>query len=177
MTQYQFSIIASGLDPSADDFEARFYDHRCPDSTVSFQNGRVILDFDRRAPSLAHAIATALEDVSAAGAQVERVEPDPLVSLSEMAVRAGMSRAAMTNYFKGYRQQDFPPPCARVTSASPLWNWADVAAWLWRQGRLDRNAALAAAVVDAANELIAARSVAVRATLEDRERRLQVVMR
>ena len=61
---------------------------------------------------------------------VDRVEPDPLVSLADIAERAGLTRAAITNYFKGSRGKNFPPPVAKVTSDSPLWDWADVAYWM-----------------------------------------------
>ena len=39
MKKYEFSIIASGLDPEAEDFEKRFYDAGCDDATISFQKG------------------------------------------------------------------------------------------------------------------------------------------
>ena len=44
MKMYEFSIIASGLDPQADDFEARFYNAGCDDATISFQKGHIIVD-------------------------------------------------------------------------------------------------------------------------------------
>src|SRR4051812_39024987 len=110
MKTYEFSLIASGLDPSAEDFEARFYEHGCDDATISFQKGHIILDFARRAPAMEAAIRSALADVRAAGARIHRVEPDPLVSLADMAARTKMSRAAMTQYSKGQRSRDFPPP-------------------------------------------------------------------
>ena len=114
MKLHEFSIIASGLDPHAEGFRlSRFYDAGCDDATVAFQKGHIIVDFAREAESLQEAIASAVEAVDKAGAKVERVEPDPLVSLSDMAARAGMTRAAMTNYFKGIRAKDFPPPIAK----------------------------------------------------------------
>jgi hypothetical protein len=107
MATFEFTVIASGLDPQATDFESRFYEGRCDDATVSFQNGHIILDFAREAKSISEAIVTAVADASEAGATVERVEPDPLVSLSDMAFRSGMTRAAMSNYYKGLRQEGF----------------------------------------------------------------------
>jgi hypothetical protein len=74
MKTYEFSVIASGLDPSADDFEARFFDAGCDDATISFQKGRIIVDFGREADSIELAIVSALECVKAAGATVARVE-------------------------------------------------------------------------------------------------------
>ena len=154
MAKFEFTVIASGLDPQADDYEARFYDGACGDATVSFQNGHTILDFEREADSLTDAIISAVHDASNVGATLEAVEPDPLVSLSQMASRSGMSRAAMTNYFKGHRQEGFPAPKRHVTSQSPLWDWGDIAQWLYRQGRLSREEALSAGIVSAANEIL-----------------------
>jgi hypothetical protein len=154
MKTHEFSIIASGVDPWADDFDTRFYEAGCDDATVAFQKGHIIIDFDREAASLEEAIASAVAAVAKAGAKVERVEPDPLVSLSDMAERAGLTRAALSHYFKGTRGEAFPPPVARVTSESPLWDWATVARWMYRNRKLTREAALAAEIVRQANEAI-----------------------
>ena len=61
------------------------------------------------------------------GARVERIEPDHLVSMADIARRAGLTRAAISLYAKGMRAQEFPAPVARVTSEIPLWDW-------WRGG-------------------------------------------
>ncbi len=154
MKTHEFSIIASGLDPEAEDFESRFYDVGCDDATIAFQKGHIIADFAREAETLEDAIATAVEAVTKAGAKVNRIEPDPLVSLSDMANRAGVTRAAMTNYFKGKRAEDFPAPVARVTSESPLWEWATVARWMFKHQKLEREIAIAAEILRQANEAV-----------------------
>ena len=134
MKTHEFSIIASGLDPRADDFETRLYDAGCDDALVAFQKGRIIIDFSREAEFVQDAISSAIEDVRRIGAKVEHVEPDPLVSLSDIAQRSGLTRAAVYNYAKGDRRGDFPPPVARVTTGNPLWDWAEVAGWMLQQG-------------------------------------------
>src|SRR5436305_13532072 len=96
MKTHEFSIIASALDPQAEDFETRFYDAGCDDATISFQKGHIIVDFAREADSIDEAICSAVECVVKAGAHLDRVEPDPLVSLSDIAVRTGLTRAAIT---------------------------------------------------------------------------------
>lgn len=161
METFEFSIIASGLDPNADDFESRFYDAGCDDATISFQKGHIIVDFAREASTVAEAIDAALRDVATAGAHVDRVEPDPLVSLSDIAARTGMSRAAMTQYAKGQRAEGFPAPVARVTSESPLWDYGGVSLWLYRRGKIGRDQAVMAAAVTEANSVIATGSLAV----------------
>jgi len=154
MKKFEFSIVASGLDPQADDFEARFFEAGCDDATVSFQKGHTIIDFTREAESLDAAISSAVQAVRQAGAKVDRVEPDPLVSLSEISLRTGLTRGAMTHYHKGNRAKDFPAPVARVTSGSPLWDWAEVARWMFENRKVEKQVAIEAEIVKCANEAI-----------------------
>jgi len=151
MKMHEFTIIASGLNPEADDFEDRFFAAGCDDATLSFQKGVIILEFHREAVSFSRAIASAYEDVLRAGAGVERIEPDHLVSLSEIAERAGLSRQAISYYTRGERGEDFPGPVAKVTSKHPLWDWPEVAEWLVTNGTLDREEAIRARIVKEAN--------------------------
>ncbi|RVH50683.1 hypothetical protein CN135_32145 [Sinorhizobium meliloti] len=154
MNNFQFTIIASGLDPEAEDFEDRFFNAGCDDATITFARGAILLEFDRRARNFAHAVASAIDSVRAAGASVERVEPDYLVSLSEIAERADLTRAAVSQYAKGDRGQGFPMPVARVTSESPLWDWVDVARWLHKRKRVDLDEVVRARFVRRCNDKI-----------------------
>ena len=130
MKTFEFTIVATGLNPKADDFEDRFFEAGCDDATIAYQKGGIILDFAREAPSFVKALASAMADVQRAGATITRIEPDPLVSLSEIARRADLTRSAISLYAKGARADDFPAPVARVTSESPLWDWYEVARWM-----------------------------------------------
>ncbi|SFV04616.1 hypothetical protein SAMN02799631_04137 [Methylobacterium sp. 174MFSha1.1] len=170
MKIYEFSIIASGPDPHADDFETRFYDSGCDDALVAFQKGHIILDFAREAASIEEALSTAVEAVQRAGARVDRVEPDPLVTLSEIAARAGLSRAAVTHYAKGERGSGFPAPVACVTTKSPLWEWSQVAEWLAARGVLSGDVSQQAASISRMNAALTARQAVGRAESRDRER-------
>jgi len=151
---FEFSLIASGLDPEAEGFADRFFEAGCDDATISFQKGHIILDFARDAKCLQDAISSAVSAVTAAGAKVDRVEPDPLVSLSEIAARTGLSRSAMTHYSKGARGKNFPAPVVKVTSESPLWDWATVARWMFENEKVDKETALEAEIVKYANTAI-----------------------
>lgn len=153
MKAHEFTIVASGLDPEAEDFEDRFYEAGCDDATISFQKGVIVLDFAREAPTFAKALAAAIQDVQQAGANIERIEPDYLVSLSDIAARTGLSRAAISLYGKGERGRGFPAPVARITSESPLWDWADVACWMQAHARLPSSEALKARMMKEANLL------------------------
>jgi len=157
MKTYEFTIIATGLDPRADDVADRLFEAGCDDATVSLQRRALIVDFNRQARTLSHAIRSAITDVESAGAEVVHVEPDNLVNLSEIALRADVTRAAASHYAKGERGRGFPAPVARVTTDSPLWDWVDVARWLHRQGRLPIQELLRARVVRNANFAIASR--------------------
>ena len=170
MNTYEFSIIASGLDPEAEDFETRFYKVGCDDATISFQKRHIIVDFTREADSIDAAICSAVECVEAAGAHVDRVEPDPLVSLSDIAARTGFTRAAITQYSKGQRGENFPAPVARVTSETSLYDWSTVAAWFFQHEKLSRDKAIEAEAVKAANEAIQAHESQFREMLQGRLR-------
>lgn len=152
MKSHRFTIIASGLDHEADDFEDRFFEAGCDDATIAFTRGAIILEFERDARNFSHAVASAIEDVLKAGAHVERVEPDYLVSLADIAERSGLTRAAITHYANGERGRNFPAPVARVSSGSPLWNWVDVAKWLRRRSQLSTEAVVEARIVKRAND-------------------------
>ena len=156
MKTFEFSIVASGLDPAVEGFADRFFDAGCDDATLSFQKGRIVLDFARAADSLQSAIASAVDDVAKAGAKVDRIEPDPLVSLIEIAARSGLTRQAITNYAKGERAKSFPAPMARVTAESSLWDWATVARWMFKNHKIARDVAIEAEIVKAANAAVTA---------------------
>ena len=105
----------------------------------------------REAGSLKEAIESAVANVCQAGAQVERVEPDCLVSLSDIAERAGLSRAAISLYSLGKRGAGFPKPVARVTTTSPLYDWPEVASWLSKHAGLDTELVEEAVIIKAIN--------------------------
>ena len=63
MKTHIFAIIASGLDPEADDYEDRFFEAGCDDATLSFQKGVIIAEFHREAVSFSTAVASAYEAV------------------------------------------------------------------------------------------------------------------
>jgi putative intracellular protease/amidase len=151
MKTSEFTLIASGLDPRADDFEDRLYEAGCSDATIAFQRGMIIIEFARKADSFAAALVSACADVAKAGATIERIEPDYLVNLSDIAERCGLSRAAVSLYCKGERGSGFPKPAARVTSDSPLWDWVDVSDWLYRQNRVSAEIVTEARLVRQAN--------------------------
>jgi len=151
---FNFTLIASGLDPTDPSFEERLFEAGCGDATVSFQRGVLIFEFDREARTFAKALISGLIDVQSAGAKVTHIEPDHLVNLSEIAERSNLSRAAVSLYASGQRGHDFPSPIARLTTESPLWDWVDVSKWMFHKGTISRSAVVEAQIVRDANAII-----------------------
>lgn len=151
MKTFEFTIVASGLDHEDQHFEDRFFEAGCDDATIAVARGAIILQFAREAEDFSSAVDSAIEAVKSTGATVERVEPDYLVSLSEIAERAKLTRAAVSLYSKGERGEDFPLPVARVTTQSPLWDWTDVAFWLFERGQVTTEVAMEALILRQTN--------------------------
>lgn len=169
MKNHEFTIIASGFDPEGN-YEDALFEAGCDDTTVSLQKGVLIIEFDREAVSFSSAVASACGNVSDAGLVIERIEPDHLVSLTEIAERASMSRQAISLYSKGERGAEFPPPAAKVTSKHPLWDWQEVADWLHRKSLIGIDEVVQARVVKEANIHISSTSVVHDGFLERLER-------
>ena len=140
MKSFEFTIAATGLPLDTDEWEYAFYEAGCDDATVSLQRGVFILFFDREAENFENAARSACEDIRSAGAKILRIEPDPLVSSSDIAERAGITRQAVSLYTTGGRGDNFPLPVAGITSSRPLWSWEEVARWFADRGKLTREA-------------------------------------
>lgn len=129
MTLYDFTFVVQA-DPDTDDFEDRFIEAGCDDVTFLLMRGAVALSFDREAESFKDAVFSAYRQIRSTGAEILRFEPDFLVSATDIAERCGLTRASINLYVQGGRRQDFPAPCARVNSRSPLWDWVEVSRWM-----------------------------------------------
>ena len=166
MSKFEFTVIATGVNPTEDDFEDRFVDAGCDDATIAFQKGLIVIEFDREGTSYAAALSSALRDVDDAGAVVKAVEPTHLVSLADIARRSNLTRAAISHYSSGARGSDFPQPALRVTTDSPLWDWSEVASWLYERDQIDRSELVRAQVVRVANTVLSHRNEGIKDDLE-----------
>lgn len=155
MKTHTFAVVASGPDPHDLAYADRFFEAGCDDATISLQKGLFVLEFDREARTFENALVSAIRDVGKAGAVVERVEPDHLVNASDIAARTGLTRSAVSLIAAGKRGSGFPAPIARVTTDSPLWDWADVARWMWEHDKVSQDVAIEAAGIRTANATIA----------------------
>ncbi|MCW2254778.1 putative DNA-binding transcriptional regulator AlpA [Providencia alcalifaciens] len=138
MSLFNFTLTLSGVNSETTQLEDALYESGCSDALICFYGKSVYLEFDREANSLDVAIESAVNDVESAGigAIVESVD-SALVRLSDIAELTHLSRQAIAMLKDGTRGSgDFPSPIQRVKGLSPLWDWAEVASWLQKHGRL-----------------------------------------
>jgi AcrR family transcriptional regulator len=140
MNTYHFTVAVRDARADMDDLEDRLFAAGCDDALVCSHNQAVYLEFDRQAKTAKQAIKTALANIRAAGFTQLVVQESGVSSLAEIAARAGMSRAAFSLYAKNKRGDgNFPPPVYGVSSGSALYSWPEVAAWLYKQGKLPQS--------------------------------------
>lgn len=145
MALYNFTLTLSGVTYETEGLEDALYENGCDDALICAYGNSVYVEFDRESDSLDEAIASAVDNIESAGigAIVESVD-SAFVGLSDIAEMTDMSRQAIAMLKDGLRGSgDFPCPIQRIKGQSPLWDWADVASWLEKNGRLKENAELA----------------------------------
>jgi predicted DNA-binding transcriptional regulator AlpA len=152
MPEYSF-ILA--IDGNVEEKVEDLFEAGCDDALFGSIDGAHYADFDREAPTLGVAISSALADIeSVPGLQVRRVEPDDLVTMSEIAERLGRTRESVRLLIAGDRGPgDFPPPVSHLRSRNRLWRWSDVASWAGEANAEERAKARLIAAVNAALDL------------------------
>ena len=74
MSKYEFGLILKGSPVLTEEICNKLFEVGCDDGTPGTCNGVFSIDFHREAPSLEAAINSAIQNVRAAGHEVERVE-------------------------------------------------------------------------------------------------------
>lgn len=144
MAFYNFTLTLSGVTYETEGLEDALYESGCDDALICAYGNSVYVEFDREAESLDEAISSAVENIESAGigAIVESID-SALVGLSDIAEITEMSRQAIAMLKDGTRGSgDFPCPLQRIKGQSPLWDWANVAQWLLKNGRLKEGSEL-----------------------------------
>lgn len=157
LSNYYFILTLSGVSEATPDLEDELYEAGCSDALINTKNGTVYLDFDRESESFEKAIISAIADVENAGinAKVTSVGPDNLVSISEIAKRANFTKQSISLFIQGKRgDNSFPSPIYRVGEKSPLWQWHNVAKWLYEHNKINDKS-----LVDDANTIANINSV------------------
>lgn len=154
MAENAFTLVIGGP-VDVDRVINALFERGCDDATVGSVDGVGYADFHRDAPSQADAIFSAIKDVEAVqGLRVLRVEPDDLVTLSDIAQRLGRTRESVRLLAAGERGGgEFPAPVSHLRSRNRLWRWSDVAAWADAKGGQELEQAQLLAAINAALEL------------------------
>jgi hypothetical protein len=129
-TAHSFTLVISGVAELSRAVLNRLFEAGCDDATFGGRDGYVYGDFDREAPTFADAVSSAIEQVEATGLRVMRVEPEELVSASEIAARTQRSREGVRLLIAGKRGPGgFPPPLGWLDAKTRVWRWSDVSRW------------------------------------------------
>jgi hypothetical protein len=140
--EYEFTLVLAGIDDVTSAVEDALLKAGCDDATLSMRSGRPYLSFARGGDSMKDAILSAIRAVLSAGigADVLRVDQCDLVTQADIARKIGVSRQVVNNYIAGKRGPGaFPPPACNITDDAPLWNWCEVAHWLYQNDMIRKD--------------------------------------
>lgn len=161
METFAFTLVLlEGLDDAKVD---ALFGAGCGDASFGCVDGVCFGDFDREAETLEDAIASAMAAVeSVPGLTVVRVEPDDLVTMSEIAQRLGRTRESVRLLIAGERGPGmFPPPVSHLRTHNRLWRWNEVAGWARDAGIAGSGVSVeAASLIAAVNAALQMRTVA-----------------
>ena len=166
MPEHNFTLVISG--PAEDKLDELF-EAGCDDAMFGVVDGAPYAEFDREAPTLREAVASAIRDIeSVENLRVDRIEPDDLVTASEIAERLGRTRESVRLLISGERGPGgFPAPVSHLRDRNRLWRWTDVARWA---GRVEKEQLYDAVFMAAMNAVLEWRRQ--RGHLEDRDREI-----
>lgn len=144
MAEYNFVLVIEGNVESHLD---ELFEAGCDDATFGSVDGVHYAEFDREAKTLGDAVASAVGDIEAVrGLRVLRIEPDDLVTATEIASRLHRTRESVRLLIANKRGAGhFPPPVSHLRSRGRLWRWSEVAAWAGIDASLVTEARLIAA--------------------------------
>lgn len=129
-----------------------------PDRTNAFE-----ADFERKAPSFAEAVLSALNDLTRVFPEAEllRVEPDDLATIAGIAARMGRSHESVRLLARGERGPGgFPQSAGLLDAKTQVWRWHEVADWFGRAMGVKVPAGDHAALLAAVNDILELRRIA-----------------
>jgi hypothetical protein len=100
-------------------------------------------------------VLTAIQQVeSVRNLRVQRLDPDDIVTMAEIADRLDRTRESVRLLIAGKRGRGgFPAPISHGRDRGRLWRWSDVSEWLGELDAEDRESAQFIAATNAALEL------------------------
>jgi hypothetical protein len=136
MPVHVFTLVLD-REPSDEQLDA-LVDAGCDDAAFGVEHGIAVAEFDREAPTLSDAIATAVIAVESTGLHALRVVDNDLLTLADIADRVGQSRESIRRYATGQRGDGgFPPPVTPGRDGATFYRWSEVAPWLREHLDLD----------------------------------------
>jgi hypothetical protein len=148
VTSYEFTLKLNR--EVTDDELDLLYEAGCDDAGIETGPLGAFADFDREAPSLAHAIASAARDIEKVpGLRAVGVYCDNMVNMLGIAERAGVSREAVRLWSIGRRGPGgFPKPAMITAGGEQIWEWLQVAPWISKHQANEERRALSAMAVE-----------------------------
>lgn len=129
MTTHTFTLVLNRR-PTDDELDG-LYAAGCDDAIFGQDDGLSVAEFDREAPALADAIATAVIQIEQVGLAAVRVLDIDLVTLADIGDRIGQSRESVRRYATGERGPGgFPPPMNPTREGTAFYRWSEVAPWI-----------------------------------------------
>ena len=130
MPEWEFTLIIDG-DVLRDETADWLFEAGCDDATFGSVDNVSYGEFTREADSFAEAVLSAIAAVdSTPDLTVLRLEPDELVTMSDIAERSDRTRESVRLLVAGERGEgDFPPPYTHSLTRNRLWRWTDVVRW------------------------------------------------
>ncbi|MFJ5667523.1 hypothetical protein ACIQAR_17675 [Micromonospora chalcea] len=136
MKSHVFTLVLDRR-PTDEELEA-LYVAGCDDGAFGSEDGLAVVEFDREAPTLADAVASAVRCVESVGFTVSRLLDQDLVTLADVASRIGQSRESVRRYMLGTRGPgNFPPPVNPSRDGTVFYRWSEVAPWVRENLRVE----------------------------------------
>jgi predicted DNA-binding transcriptional regulator AlpA len=154
--EFDFTLVLAGFTELTTALEDAIL-KACDDATLAMRSGRPFLIFSREAPSMKEAVLSAIQDVRGIGMGVDvlRVDYCTLVTQAEIARKIGKSRQMVFQYIQGVRGPGaFPPPVCDLVEGQSLWNWSEVASWLWENNMVRESVLRDAEMVELVNVVL-----------------------
>lgn len=132
MSTHEFTLIVEGPELQDDAVIDALFEAGLDDGTVGRIGSFQYVDVDREAETFSDAVLSATETIerTVPNAKVVHLEPDDLVTLSEIAEQTGRTRESIRLLVSGDRGPGgFPAPATHFRTRQRMWRWQEVAAW------------------------------------------------
>jgi hypothetical protein len=159
MTNYNFSLVLSGISAEDEDHADRLYP-ACDDGLVCGYGKTVYVDFSRESTSYETAVLSAITGIekTCLGVHVISVDAGDYVGITDIGKHSKISKQSIALLKDGKRGAgDFPNPIQRLEGTHPLWRWSDVAQWLASNDKIDPILAINAQITADINLALALR--------------------